>query len=162
MIKKKAQLQINETMIVLFIFILLVMFGVVFFARIHRYNIAAEQTALQNLDLIKLSQAISSMPELSCSVDNVQKENCFDMMKMEAFEKILEINPNYFSGTLMYYTNITIKQYDPFNDQWTNTWNLYNNPLDSSDIRKVFVPVMLYDKRTSTKNFGLLELTWYT
>ncbi len=158
---RKAQIQINETIIVLFIFFMLVIFGIVFFARVQKVNIQAEQRAIQNLDLIKVSQIINSLPELSCSVGNVQIDNCYDTMKVEAFKEILQDDKTYFSGTLLYNTNITLKQYDPFNDIWSNTWHLYDNPLENSDIRKVFVPTMLYDKRSATKSFGLLELTWY-
>lgn len=158
---KKAQIQMNESVIVLFIFLMLVIFGVVFFARVSNINIQAEQRAMQNLDLIKVSQVISSLPELSCSIGNVQKENCYDILKADAFKEILEKDKAYFAGTLLYNTNITLRQYDPFNDVWSNTWYIYANPLNNSDIRKVFVPVILYDKRTATKSFGLLELTWY-
>jgi len=158
---KRAQIQINETIIVLFIFFMLVIFGIVFFARIQKVNIQAEQKSLQNLDLIKVSQIISSLPELSCSIGNVQTDDCYDIMKLEAFMEILKEDKLYFSGTLLYNTNITLKQYDPFNDHWSNTRYLYDNPIEDSDIRKVFVPTILYDKRTATKSFGLLELTWY-
>ncbi len=137
------------------------MFGVVFFARIHRINVEAEIAARQNLDLVRISQAISSLPELSCTIGNVQIDNCYDILKIEAFMKILEDNPGYFQGTLLYYTTINIRQYDPFNDVWTNEWNLHDNNIENSDQRKIFVPVLLYDKRTATKHFGVLDLTWY-
>ncbi len=158
---KKAQMEINETIIVLFIFLMLVVFGVIFFARIQNINLLAEQRAAQNLDLIKVSQTISSLPEMACSIGGVQLDNCFDIMKAEAFKDILEQDKTYFTGTLLYNTNMTLRQYDPFNDIWTDTWEIYYNPLENSDQRKVFVPVTLYDKKTATKSFGLMELTWY-
>lgn len=158
---KKAQMEINETIIVLFIFFILVIFGIVFFAKIQGINLQAEQRASQNLELIKVSQVISSLPELSCSVDNVQIDNCYDILKVEAFKAILEENNVYFSGTSLYNTNITLRQYDPFNDKWTYSIEIYSNKLENADIRKIFVPTILYDKKTATKSFGILELTWY-
>jgi len=158
---RKAQIQINETIIVLFIFILIVIFGVVFFAKFQRVNVESERKSTQDLDLIKVSQIISSLPELSCSEGNVQKDNCYDILKIEVFTKILEDNPEYFVGTQLCYTNITIRQYDPFNDVWPKTWYLYYSPLKGADTRKVFVPAILYNKITTTKYFGIVELTWY-
>jgi len=160
---KKAQMQINETIIVLFIFFMLLVFGILFFAKFQKGNYDIQKKASQELEIIKLSQTITKLPELAYSYDNALRDY-IDVMKMDNFSIILNSNPDYFTGTPLYYTKITIKPYDPFHgDEGTPGVPkvIYDKPLEGSSNKTMRIPVLLYDKRTDETSFAVLELLWY-
>jgi len=158
---KKSQMQMNETILVLFIFFMIIVFGLIFYSRIQNVVFERQKKALENLEVIEVSKLLKSLPELSCSTDNVLEDNCYNIIKIETFKNVLKDKKDYFSNTPLYNTNITVYQYDPFNNKWTNTWQIYDNPLENADQRKAYVPLSLYDPMTKTNSFGILIITLY-
>lgn len=110
---KKAQLQIQETIIVVFIFIILIVLGLVFFYRVQSKSIDDDFNRYEvqklNVDFISLGD----LPEFSCSRAGYV-ENCIDTVKLIAFmalSKSKDTGQYYFDR--FGYKNITIYQIYP-------------------------------------------------
>ena len=74
---KKAQIQMMETIAVLLIFFVILIIGFIFYIRTAGFGQAQKVTKDQELQSIRVSQAISFLPELQCSSKNIIKDNCF-------------------------------------------------------------------------------------
>jgi len=100
---KKSQLQMHETIIVLFIFMLLVGMGLIAF---NKYMSAKTEEMKQKDLLIEFSFSIGSIPsmaEFQCSKFASQQDGCMDMLKILAF-KTLDLESKYNLG----FKNVTL------------------------------------------------------
>ena len=79
-----------ETISVLLVFLILLTFVMIFYINISRSTQGAKQDDLSNLKAVEISQTISFMPEFQCSFKNIVDENCFDIMKINAFRQYVE------------------------------------------------------------------------
>ena len=100
---KKSQLQMHETIIVLFIFILLVGMGLIAF---NKYMSAKTEEMKQRDLLTEFSFSIGTIPsmaEFQCSKFANPEDGCMDMLKILAF-KTLDLESKYNLG----FKNITL------------------------------------------------------
>ncbi|MBT3405908.1 hypothetical protein HN419_01950 [Candidatus Woesearchaeota archaeon] len=99
---RKAQVQMAETIGILFIFIVLVALGVSFWFKIQSSSISQKTVELQELQAVEVVQIVSNLPEIQCSRLNEVEDNCFDERKMIAFSKYLQGHTSDYSipGTL--------------------------------------------------------------
>lgn len=161
---RKSQIKIMESMAVLFVFFILLGFGLIFYSKLQRGSIQETQSEFVTLSAIETAQLVSFLPELSCTQNNVRIENCFDKLKLESFR-------NYWNETtesLAYYnslfgnTLITIEEIYPD----SNFFVVYNNSLSGNvTMLSTQVPILLFNA-TAPKNkdftFGVLEVNVYT
>ena len=78
--KKKAQLQVMQTIfIVLFLFVLLSIFVIIIMAK-NRSNTIERLEQLEVMSEYKKSQIIDNLPELRCSFENVILNDCYDKL----------------------------------------------------------------------------------
>ena len=89
---KKAQIQLGESIFVVIIIVLLIVFGLVFYAQAQKESIDAESSGFDDLDTIAIAQYATSLVELQCSLQEVQYPNCFDITKLEAFHRVVQGN----------------------------------------------------------------------
>lgn len=110
---KRGQLQIQETIITVFIFIVLIMFGMIFFYRVQSSSIEKDFLKFQNDKLSVDFITLGDLPEFSCSKLGI-KEDCIDTVKLISFINVNNI-PLYKSYyfTKFGYKNITIRQIYP-------------------------------------------------
>jgi len=151
----------NETILIIFIFFMILLFSLLFVSKIQNVSLQRKKISMQNLEIIEVSKLLKGIPELSCSLDNVLSDNCYDVYKVEAFSELANAKKNYFMNTPLANTNITLYQYDPFHNQEVRSWQIYYSPLNDSDIRKVWFPISIYDPVTRTNSFGIVELWYY-
>jgi len=158
--QKKSQIRMAETVAILFIFFLMIGFGFIFYAKIQR--IQFQETRSKNVDLesIEVTQRVSFLPELQCSSKNVIKDNCIDVIKLNAVIEQLESDPDlkadlYFD--LFKYSNITVIQLYPEEKRWT----LYENIKEGASYAFTPVPISLYNSTTNKYSFGILEVYYY-
>lgn len=76
----------GETIAVLFIFFILLVGGLIFYARIQKGTIEREIDERRGLDAIDVAQRAAYLPELQCSSEDVPKMNCLDLYKLKAFD----------------------------------------------------------------------------
>jgi hypothetical protein len=159
---KKAQVHMAETIAILFIFFLMLGFGFILYAKFQRINMKETQTKNSELESIEVTQRVSFLPELQCSLKGVVTDNCIDVLKLDAFRKKLELEPElvqelYFN--MFKYSNITIIQLYPLPEK---RWTLYENIKNDSSSIFVPVPISLYNATTKSNAFGVLEVRIYS
>lgn len=174
---KLGQMQIQETILAVFIFIVLIVFGLVFFYRVQSASIADDfnkfQFEREAIDFI----TISDLPEFSCSKAGV-RENCVDVIKIIAFMSLSNgkgVYKDYYFERFGY-KNITIQQIYPnkinkkcssnnIND--CGVWDVYSNIPQKWQRKNVrSIPVSLYfpcvdDCNRDTYSIGLMVVEEY-
>ena len=156
---KKSQIQIGETVAVLFVFFLLIIIGFIFYVSVIKGNIETEKDELSQLKSIEVAQRVLSLPELQCSEDVVkERENCFDTLKLKAAKEILPDNEIYYFD-IFEFGKIDVKEIYPGDD----FWDLYSKPSDEyKNNFSTNIPVSLYDPKTKKYSFGILSIETVT
>lgn len=150
---RKGQLQIKESVLVIFVFTFLFIFGLILFYQYTAQNIEDSVNEYEEGKFRQLIAYIPSMAELKCSRFNVEEE-CIDVMKMEAFMEISNEYRDEFGNK-----NITIREVFLEKD----SWEIYSNiPFDrNGDVLKISTPVSLYYPDKKEYGVGVLEIRWY-
>ena len=82
MINKKAQVKMFETIAVLVVFFMIILFGFMFYTRVQQTTFEAETEEQIILRAIDLSQNIFFLPEIQCIGEH--KIDCIDILKLDA------------------------------------------------------------------------------
>lgn len=152
--KKSAQIQMMETIAVLFIFFILVVVGFVFYAKILKGNLEQQEEESVQLNAIEVAQRASSLPELQCSEDNIVSDNCIDLLKLEAASQIMQQNDVYYYDRLLF-SKITVNEIYPDNKEWA----LYSRPLeDFSNKITTSIPISLFNPIENKNSFGIMTV----
>ena len=111
--KKKGQMQMSETVAILFIFFVLVFFGIIFYYKYSQVAVKQEKEELLGKRAIETTLKALFLPELICSNGEAEPEdNCFDMIKARhAARTFKRHNQTYFD--LFSYSKITLHQVYP-------------------------------------------------
>lgn len=151
----------GETIAILVIFFFLIIFGFSFYVRLQGTTIATMEKENADLKSIQIAQKASFLPELQCSSKNVQTDNCFDLIKIYAFSKLLnntEADFYHYYYDVFGYTNISIKKVYPPGKEY----NLYLPNVTGRGAYKLYrVPVSLYNATSRTYSFGVLSVRYY-
>jgi hypothetical protein len=168
--RKKAQLQMNETVFVVFIIMIIIFLGLVVYSRFQELNIQDKSKAVKNTKVIESAQSISFWPELDCSDVKVSDFACLDMEKLKILGKFVndtkQANKIY---TFNYYFNllgnskITVTEVYPLNTSVLGEtyWVLWENPGTKKTTDTILVPVNLFDPFTGRYALGVMELQMY-
>ena len=125
---KKAQMHLSETIAVLFIFFVLVFFGLVFYYKYQEVAFKAKQEEYLGARAMDTTLKALFMPELICSRGESEPEdNCVDMMKVDTAAVVIRNNLDYYFD-LFSYANITLTQ-------------VYPLPSDPA-----YKPIIIYEK----------------
>jgi len=154
----KAQIKMFETVGVLVIFFFLLVSGGVFYFRIQESSLERELAKQAQLRSLEAAQRATFLPELDCSLVGIQRENCFDMFKLEVFTGILAQHvEEYFQ--MFGYSTVVVRQVYP--ERGFNM-TIYDYPLDEFKYApKSLIPVLLYDPIGRSSSFAVMEVTTY-
>lgn len=148
---KKGELTTQETILVIFIFIVLLIIGLIVFYRFNSLSIAREREEYENDKFELLIAILPSMAELKCSNLNVEAE-CIDVAKIESFSSLAN---DYFKGK-----EISISLEDVYLKD--NAWKIYENkPKRFNSFINVSTPVSLYYPNEKKYSVGILKLGRY-
>ncbi|MBI2148628.1 hypothetical protein HYU23_03025 [Candidatus Woesearchaeota archaeon] len=168
---RKGQLQIQETILVIFIFIVLIMFGLIFFYKAQSTSIANDFKKFE-LDRVSVDFiTLGDMPEFSCSKAGI-RESCIDTSKLVVFSELInnKLYKNYYFDRWGY-KNITIYTVYPGKNNIKCTtasadncgvWDVYiNKPskITSKIIRDT--PVSLYFPDKDQYAIGIMVVEAY-
>jgi len=158
---KKSQIQIGETIAVLFVFFILIAVGFIFYVRIIKGNLYIEKDELSQLNSIGIAQRVMFLPEIECSEDVVKEvHDCFDKLKLDATQSIMTLPPNQLYYYDMFeFSEIKISEIYPDKNNQYNKWTLYSKT--QKDFKNKFatnMPVSLYDPITRRREFGVLTI----
>ena len=151
---KRSQIQIGETIAVLFVFFILIIMGFMFYVRVIKSNIDTEKEELSQLRSVGISQRVMFLPEVQCSEDNIVIDNCIDILKLDSAQSAIKENEIYYYD-LLEFSDVTISQIYPNEAKW----NLYSRKTE--DFKSKFVtnvPISLYDPATRKHGFGILTI----
>jgi len=149
----RSQIKMFETIAILVVFFILVLFGFMFYARVQKGTFETEIEETTVLKSIDVSGKVSLLPELQC----IQEKDCIDVLKLDAAAEVINANRvEYFN--IFGYSNTYIKEIYPEENQWY----IYDFPKeeDQGKISTQF-PVSLYDPRTESYSFGVLFVDVY-
>ncbi|MBI2654696.1 hypothetical protein HYX02_07885 [Candidatus Woesearchaeota archaeon] len=151
---KKGQIQIGETIAVLFVFFVLITIGFVFYVKVIKGNIEAEKEELSQLKSVGVAQRVMFLPEVQCSEDNIIIDNCIDISKLDAAQKLMKENEVYYYD-LFEFSDISISQIYPSDAKWS----IYSRKTNDFKSRFVTnVPISLYDSTIRKHGFGILTI----
>jgi hypothetical protein len=153
----KAQLKMTETIMVLIIFLFLLVFGLVVYARWAKTenNQAANEVA--SLIALQISQKVQFMPEIQCTTEGTIDFNCVDILKLEALKGIGDrerlIYEKLFPNTVVKITQVYPEE---------KSWDVYGSAPLFKNVRRFYIPVALYDAKIDQTNMGFMEIAVYT
>ena len=157
---KKSQIKMFETIAVLIIFFVLIGFGLVFYSSIQGQGFQAKQEENFELKAIQTAQLVSFLPEIQCSSDGIITNDCFDILKIEALNYVIntgELRNEYYFDTFGY-SDISINQIYPPGVNW----NIYERHLTNSKAKSsIQIPISLYNASSRKYNFGVLNVAVY-
>ncbi len=151
---RKSQIQIGETIAVLFVFFILIIIGFIFYVKVIKSNIELEKEELSQLKSIGIAQRVMFLPEVQCSEDNIIIDNCIDILKLDSAQSLMKENEIYYYD-LLEFSDVNILQIYPKETKW----NLYSRR--TTDFKNKFVtnvPISLYDPVTRKHGFGVLTI----
>jgi hypothetical protein len=155
--KKKAQIKMFETIAVLVIFFFLLIFGMSFYFKLQQNSLQKQIQRTTQLQTIQIAQRTAFLPELDCVLVGVQRENCFDTIKLQKFNDILQdpqAKVDYFS--LFQSSTIQVREVFPNKKNFT----LYDRPVEGPSTFTQ-IPMLLFDSVERTYSFGVLEVRVY-
>jgi len=150
----------TETIAILFIFFLLVLFGMIFYMRIQNSTLEREREEDVTIKAIQIAQKASYFPEILCIEAQAEMlSGCIDILKLESFNKTLHEGQNslyYFQ--VFEFSRIYVEEIYPEN----KTWEIYDRrkPQYKGEL-KIPVPVALHNPITNVKFFGVMNVDVY-
>jgi len=147
----------TESVAILFVFFILLVFGFVFYMNIIKSSAKTEIEENIQLKTIGIAQKASFLPELQCSEENVRVENCIDLLKLDAASSLLRDNSIYYYD-IFEFSQISVEKVYPGEQSWLlydNTLGNYTNKLST------FIPVSLFNATSKKYDFGILVVEVY-
>ena len=157
---KKAEIRMFESIATIFVFFILLVFGMMFYSRMQEANYSSKLEELKQVRIVELAERIKNLPELECSSNAVLQQDCLDLIKVEKIPIIMaessDISDIYYD--LIEYGNISIEEIYPE----AHTYQIYERHKQGENIsRTVFMPIGLYDANTEFTHFGVLVVRSY-
>ena len=155
--EKKSQVQMSETIAVLFVFFILVAIGLIFYVKVLKGNINIEKGEQAELRSISIVEKVMFLPEVQCSANGITQDNCIDTLKLNYAKNAMSSN-GVFYYDLLEFSNITINQIFPSQKEWV----IYSRPMDQYHNKfTTNVPISLYDPLTRKYGFGIMKVVTY-
>lgn len=161
---RKGQLQMTETIAILFIFFILLLFGVIFYFRYQKIVFQEKQEELLAARAMESTLKVLFMPELICSRGEAEPEdNCFDVLKLNATRKVMQQYLDEYYFEIFSYATIMVQETYPEN----KTWMLYDKPkLEFTRKEPTFFVVTLRDELAGINQpeygLGYVSVTVYS
>ena len=145
-----------ETISVLAVFFILIIIFYAFYSSTF-VDIDEERGRIRQLEAVKIIQQASSLVEVQCSERGFSKDNCVDLLKVEAASEIMQNAENkefYFDK--FGFSRITIKQIYP---EIKDIAVIYDNSIEDYSYKDVSnIPVSLFDPIKNEYYFGVIAL----
>jgi hypothetical protein len=157
--QRKAQIRLTETIAVLFIFFVLIIFGIFFYSKYQTGAIKEKEQDLFERRVIETTTKALFLPELLCTNAEAEIEDfCFDLLKLEHVQGTLENRDYYFN--IFSFATITVEEIYPLDSE--RSWTIYQreNPQNSGIEQTNFI-VALKDEGANTYSLGKVTVGVY-
>ena len=159
---KKGQIRMTETIAVLFIFFVLILFGIIFYYKYQQVSFKEKQEELLATRAMENTLKTLFLPELQCSRGDAEPEdNCVDLMKLEALNGngVIQKYANEYYFNIFSFATITVDQLYPSKKGFV----VYNKTKPEWERREsTYFFVTLRDQRAAdgeyTYNHGFLRV----
>jgi len=167
--KKNGQVKMTETIAVLFIFFILVFFGIVFYLKYSQISFKEKEHELLAGRAIETTLKTLFLPELLCSRGDAEPEdNCLDLMKLKYVNETFKDNMENYYFNIFSYGKVSVRQLYPLSK--SNEWVLYdkNNFINGTPnpYEATYFIVSLRDETKSLAGadygYGYLEVGVYS
>lgn len=165
---KKAQIRLTETVAILFIFFVLIVFGIIFYYKFHQISVKEKEGELLEARALDTTLKVLFLPELACSEGGAEPEgHCFDLMKARYANETFQENMAKYYLQVFSFARISIHQTYPERKEYL----LYDKPKilaggQMADQKSTFFVVTLRDnvlgEGTPFYSFGYLNVTVYS
>lgn len=160
----KGQVQLLETIAVLVVFSILLVFGLYWFGSSQTDQVEQQKTDLENLELLEMTKAIMNLPEIQCSIAGRPDTSCVDKLRLEALNKTIEENTvirEYYENRYRTNTRATYAAHvvDISNNEYTYELFNYTTNQPSASRQQQAVPAVIYDPLTQRRNLSMIVLT---
>ncbi len=158
---KAGQIKMTETIAVLFIFFVLITFGIIFYYQYQKVAFKEKQAELFASRAIDTTSLTLFMPELRCTKGEAEPEaNCFDLMKLRYVNHTLNQHLADYYFEMFSYAKITVNKTYPLPSE---LWVLYEKkPEQFENYEPTYFVMTLKDDREGIYGFGHLEVGVYS
>lgn len=173
---KKAQLHMAETVVVIFIFVILLGLFLIYYTQFRSEGIKQEAKETKTATSTSLLSVLSSVPEIKCS-EKTKEEQCVDTLKVLALKNVISQDINYYRSVFGT-REITLEiLYPEPNQKAECTQKTYKNidypsncneyiifsPITKTKNKNIIsTPISIYFPETDTFGIGKLKITTYT
>ncbi len=160
---RTAQIQLIETIAILFIFFLLLLLGIVFYYHYQKSAIKEQGQELTRTKALEAGLQALFLPELMCSRGEAEPEdNCLDSKKLQAANETLRKYNSQYYFSLFSYANITVQVLYPE----PKSYYLYAQKRETTkSYLPTFFVVVLRDQSPGEElsyQYGYLEVGVYS
>ena len=162
--KKKAQVQMAESIGVIIVVTLIILFAIILYSKINSQGINAASQTQRALSAVQLAQKVSALPELACSSTTSSETSCIDYHKAIAFSNHVQ-KEEFYAYYSYYFGNGRLELQILFPDYATESMLLYENNATSTRQQTsipVLVPYSVSNSITRERYFGVLVITSYS
>ncbi|MFH1439783.1 MAG: hypothetical protein ABIG89_04400 [Candidatus Woesearchaeota archaeon] len=164
--RKQSQLKLGESIIVLIIFFILLIVGLVFYAKIQSHITQKDGEEFNAKRAIDMALAIKFLPELQCTSQATEEFDCVDLAKLQVYKLVMDGKDWYGRYYAQMFPNakITIKQvFAPSGDLLHQEGillfnNIYIKDEDIKSFQKISIPITIYDSIADSNSFGFIVL----
>ncbi len=155
-----AQIKMGESIAVMIVFFIILMFGLTFYFNVQKTLILREKAKLNSLKALQVAQKASYMPEFQCSVKGVKYSDCFDINKVQAFYKKVNSSTDYLGYDYELGTSI-VRLYEVYPGNATFTvYEYYVNQTKVGDVKSSRIPVLLYNYSSQLFSLGIMQIDY--
>lgn len=150
----------TETVAILFIFFLFILFGLLFYFSFERSSFEGKvaQQSVDNALFTSLNALF--LPELRCSKgENIPVKDCIDLYKIDAAREHMTKESDYYFDILGF-SSLVVQQIYPEPEQ---RWVVYNKtPENVGRVVNTPLPVALFDPVGRKFSYGVLTVETYS
>jgi len=169
---KKGQLQIHETIMVIFILVVIILLGLILFYKFTASGIHDDYNQNKLLRFKAMMATLPEIGEIKCSIYG-QEDNCIDSYKIIVMNTLFKVDPNYKNYLVERYGFMEIKLglvYPYANNAECNSgltkncgvWMIYSHvPSKYIGLQKISTPISVYLPLDNTYGIGVLNITRY-
>ena len=157
---RKSQIHMTETIAVLFIFFILILFGIVFYYNYSKTSLKEKQQEWLATQAMDTTLSTLYLPELICSKGEAEPEaNCFDLSKLRYVNSTFTKYYSDYYFDLFSYATITVHQlYPPKKD-----YVLYDHLLPKYTSKEpTYYVVALRNSNPAAYYYGYLQVEVYS
>jgi hypothetical protein len=168
---KKSQIMSMETIAVLIVFFIILMFVLIFYYSFKTSGLEQKQKEVYSQGAVKIAIEVANMPELECSGAGVELGvDCFDKLKIESLSKLIAGSIDLRAGPYLDKfgnSKIIIREIYSQGAMKETNWTLYSREPDNKKDEYVFQNLIsISDPRINPpvgiRSIGVLETTFYS